>query len=577
MSWLFGVVGASVQHRTLDRFEALHGTPIIRKILEDNYYFAGGGNSDTLFANDTDRSNVVWMGAGMLVRREHQKCILNDRRDWEHLIENRRAAEHQNGHFVLVRHEGGRTEIQTDAIGLRTLYWSQRGSEFAFCTRLDWLCQYLHGCEIDYSQLGGRLLLFNQLNFDSTVKNVHRLGPGGSLIIENNSAVSHFHPFTPNSFTENKTSEQTVSILTAFASPIPREGQTVSLGLSGGLDSRTLLALMAPGALPSFQTHTFGSMLDPDVYVPRTMALTEHIPHRLLDSIINEESVSISVLKAYAAETHLIEPVSTAVKLSHLFSMDIKNTLLVDGAFGEIARRQYLNRVEFRGSRPFREKNIESVMDSLSVPRAQFFSDDVRRILTEGAKEEISWMLSTMPDVRAIGLENYLDLWSIRARLPNYSSDEQGRLDGILLNYMPFVQYDFAQSVFTMPLSDRRNARMFRDVIRSRAPGLTKYPFVKNGTTYPFPLSKTTSLLYTKIKALVGRRYSENHLDPFLFSIRNDVTDLMMSNHVRENAAYDYRRLRTTVEGYYGGDRSRRNDLLWWLTFELWRNFIEGK
>jgi hypothetical protein len=576
MSWLFGVIGSAVQQRALGRFEEIHGAHIHRKILDGKYYFACGGNSDTCFAGNDDASAVVWMGTGLLVRREHNRCILNDRRDWEQLIGNIRTADRQNGHFVLIRHEGGRTEIRTDAIGLRTLYWCQRGDEFIFCTRLDWLCNYLKGCEIDYRQLGGRLLLFNQLTFDSTVKNVQRLGPGGSLVIENNTAAAHDRPFTPDSYREHSSSEQTVSLLTALASPVPREGQTVSLGLSGGLDSRTLLALMAPQAHQSFQTHTFGTLLDPDVFVPRSMALAEQIPHRLLDTAVAAGSVSLPVLRAYAAETHLIEPVSTAVKLSHLFSLDTKNTLLVDGAFGEIARRQYLNRVEFRGARPFRDRNIDSLMGTLSVPRGNFFTDDVKRTLNEGAREEISWMLQTMPDVEEIGLENYLDLWSIRARLPNYSSDEQGRLDRILLNYMPFVQYDFAQSVFTMPLSDRRNARMFREVIRSNAPALTKYPFVKNGTTYPFPLSKTASLIYTKIKAIAGRKYSENHLDPFLADIRSDVTDLMLSRHVRENSVYSYDRVRTMVESYYRGDRTQRNGLLWWITFELWRGSIEG-
>jgi hypothetical protein len=577
MSWLFGVIGTTVQHQTVERSEAIHGTHVHRKFLAGNYYFAGGGNSYTSFASNDDSSGVVWIGTGLLVRRQHNNCVLNDQRDWEQLVQNVRTADRQNGHFVLLRHEGNRTEIRTDAIGLRTLYWSQRGDEFVFCTRLDWLCHYLKQCKVDYRQLGGRLLLFNQLTFDSTVKNVQRLGPGGSLVIENNTVATHFRPFTPDSYTEQRSSEQTISLLTALSSPVPRDGQTVSLGLSGGLDSRLLLALMDPKKDPSFQTHTFGSLLDPDVMVPRTMAEAENIPHILLDTTVTHKSITLSDLRVYAAETHLIEPVSTAMKLSQLFMLDTKNTLLVDGAFGEIARRQYLNRVEFRGTRPFRDNNIDSLMGTLSVSRGDFFADDVKRILTEGAREEISWMLRAMPDIMEIGLENYLDLWSIRARLPNYSSDEQGRLDGIMMNYMPFVQYDFAQSVFTMPMSDRKNARMFRQVIRKKVPELTKYPFVKNGTTYPFPLSKTASLIYTKVKALLGKKYSENHLDPFLFSVQNDVMDLVLSQHVVENPVYSYGRIKKMAETYYQGDRTQRNGLLWWLTFELWRGSIEGK
>ncbi|MFZ4619239.1 MAG: hypothetical protein ACOYNS_01665 [Bacteroidota bacterium] len=577
MSWLFGVIGNTVRQNSLHRFESVHGEHLYRKSSDGVHYFACGGNLQTCAFEDNSDASSFWVGLGLVVRRGDHQAVLNDRRDWERLVRDRSIAEHHNGHFVLLSHENGRTELRTDPIGLRTLYWCHHGEEIVISTKLHWICEYIGGGEIDHRRIGARWTLFNQLNFESPVKGIRRLGPGGTLVIENGSVTERMVPFTPAEYSNSGTVEEASSLLASFTSPVSNAHGIISLGLSGGLDSRTLLALMVSQQNTAFQTHSFGTLLDPDVFVPRDLTEKEHIPHRVLQASGTASPVTLRMLQSYCAETNLAELVSTAVKLDHLNLMDIKNTLMVDGAFGEIARRQYLNRVEFMGESPFRDGNVERIAVALTVRRGDFFTEEVRRQMKDGAQEEIAWMLASMPKIQEIGFENYLDLWSIRARLPNYSSDEQARLDGIITNYMPFVQYDFAQKVFTLPLHLRRNAKLFRTIIRTYAPGLTRYPLVKSGTTYPFSFNKKSSLIYAKIKSALGYRYTENHLDPFLSGLKNDIMDLILSQQVKEHPSYDHQRIRTSVESYYRGDISQRNNVLWWLTYELWRRSIERK
>ncbi|MBW7887911.1 MAG: hypothetical protein H3C35_06075 [Bacteroidetes bacterium] len=55
------------------------------------------------------------------------------------------------------------------------------------------------------------------------------------------------------------------------------------------------------------------------------------------------------------------------------------------------------------------------------------------------------------------------------------------------------------------------------------------------------------------------------------------VFDLLYSKFVAENPMYDYGVIKNAVESYYAGNLLQAHTINWWLTFELWRQNIEGK
>ena len=210
-----------------------------------------------------------------------------------------------------------------------------------------------------------------------------------------------------------------------------------------------LLSLILRSGRKDFQTHTFGNILDPDISIPKTIAEKERFANITYDTLLTDPRELYPILQSYAAETNLIEPISTALRLKNISSLDSRRFILMDGGFGEIARRQYLNKLALYGKRPFREHNIELILNNLRVRRGNFLSTDIIRQMEEGVRAEISGMMQAMPAVDDIGLGNYLDLWSIRARFPNFGSNEQARLDKQILNYMPFAQLRFVNLVFS--------------------------------------------------------------------------------------------------------------------------------
>jgi hypothetical protein len=438
---------------------------------------------------------------------------------------------------------------------------------------MDWISQYVNGVEIDFESLGSRWLLFNQLTYDCSVPGMQRLGPSGDLQIGVHGIRYTFSLFTP-TVLENFHVDRFDETLNRYIHPMLDNNLRISLGLSGGLDSRVLLACLL-SSNKKFTTHTFGAVSDPDVSISESISRLEGFSHVMYDSPIPDTSKVIALLSDYVSQTNLIEPISTVLRLRHYEGLDSSTHLLMDGGFGEVARRQYLNRLAFTGKKAFENRSVDFIYGHLRTNRGEIFNADVKQEMLSGVHREIGWMLDTMPELSTVGFENYLDLWAVRTRIPNYSSDEQGRLDSTIFNYMPLANPGFIDEIFNMPVKYRKNGKLFRSVIKRLRPSLATYPLVKNNTTYPFSLPTVGSWLWSKTKIKLGYQYHDVSTHLFLESVKEYLMDLLHSRDTIEYAAYDHSRIEKIISGYYHGDRTLSSEVNWWLSFELWRRNIE--
>lgn len=579
MSWLFGVTGNTVTQKTLSQSGQIHKLPLNTFFKEHEFYFAAGGFQPTcLFNKITDNNNEIdsfWIVLGCALKNDHTKSTILTSDDWSGVNSHKSLLKDLNGHYVFLSYENHQFEVYTDQLGLRTLYWAQTKTETVISSRIDWVAKYVRGRKINFESLGSRWLMFNQLSYDSLVDGIQRLGPSGKLIINQN-AVNHSHKLFEPIIEQDYSLDEVVQLLEQLVNPDLEKQISITLGLSGGLDSRVLLSLLLSSDNQSFQTHTFGNINDPDVFIAERISGDKHIHHLLFDAPLPAAKDMLRLSSDFVAETNLIEPVSTVLRLRHYRALEASRLLMLDGGFGEIARRQYLNRLAFKGKRVIEDKNIEGVSKYLRHNRADFFSTEISQQMEGGIRKEIAYMLDTMPTVKEYGIDNFLDLWAVRTRLPNLGSDEQARLDSIILNYMPFAQPSVINSVFNIPVKYRRNGALFRKIIAQHVPSLTKYPLVKSNVTYPFFLSTVPAWLYTKAKLKIGNHYNDNSTHSFLELMKEFVLDSLHSRDVIECSAYDYQKISNHINGYYAGNKVFSNNVNWWLTFELWRrNIVE--
>ena len=573
MSWIFSISKTQKPDHEVSSY--YHETPL-HSISTPRFYLAVGGNPDTVFWENNKERLTGWavVGIGILNKESHASILKHN--DWAQLISQKSFdATSLDGHFVAIRWNNNQLECFTDQLGLRTVYFTTYPQGVCISTRLDWLARTTGREEIDFESLGDRWLMFNQVSYDSCLVGIGRIGPQGRATFKDGVVTESTNtPWLP-SF-EPQTASAALDTLKTFVECALNYPLTPSLGLSGGLDSRLLLSLLTSSSTGRYVTHTFGDPRDPDVRVAKQITSTLRIPHQLFNEPIPAAEKSISAICSYVAQTLLIEPATSFLKLRYYPILREEGRMMIDGGFGEIARRQYLNRLVRLGGSALRTRDTSRVFSLMRSGRADIFSREATILLKNGARRSLDKALSEMPAIEKIGVENFADLFALRTRIPNYGAPEQARLDGDVLNFMPLVQPSFLRAVFGIPTKLRSNARLYFGFIRKLNPSLAQFPLANSDNTYPFGLSSNLSWLVTKIKSRLGGGGTDPNPHSLLSNLKEYVLDVAHSSVVVTNSMYDSRKVTEAVTKYYQGELNQRNTVDWWLTFELWKRSLSS-
>lgn len=573
MSWVFAAVADPLPPRHEQVFARFHAAPIAQA-TQNAVYIAVGGLEPTIrtslsLSNDPPGEGFAVVGTAIV--HDDGGCCFLSRDEWRGIL---RAPEptlnHLDGHFAAVRWRNDVLEAWTDHIGLRTLYAAKIENGYVVASRLDWVAKASGCSEIDLDQLGSSWLMTNQMAYGSLVKGIERVGPGGFLRCTPSSLLVQSTAWMP---TISEQPEATmIAQLRRLVQPRLHAPSVLSLGLSGGFDCRLLLAILRKSST-HFLLHSFGNPNDPDVKMARRIAEAERLPHAAFTSPPEDASAFVELLREYIAYVGIIAPVSLVWKLHHYRALHKEHRVLIDGGYGEISRRQMANRLLRKGSAVLRRGNPHELFPLVGTYRAAIFTPDVERRMVESAKQELAAVWRSLPSIEMIGAENFVDLFSVRTRVPNNGSPAQQWIDSQIVNYMPYAQPSFLREVFRTPLAARRNARLHRKVMQEYAPTLTRYPLTKEGVLYPYALTTLPAWLWRTAASKVGKKWIDDSQHAFLSLIREFVCDTVHSHSVK-GFAYDTKKVEHLVERYYAGERHLANEVDWWLTFELWRRSL---
>ena len=570
MSWIHARIGPSITQ------ELTPGSPKpLRVFTLPRGYIALGGIPETCLYDGDEKKGWAVVGLGIEVTETESQLV--DKEGWRRIL-SRDTPWHTslNGHFSAIRWDGDRIDCFTDELGQRTLFFSRSHRGLCISTRLDRVTKTTGNTDIDFSSLGAKWLMFNQLEYGSCIAGVSRLGPRGHAVFKGEELVtSGSTPWLPEF--GHDTVDRAVATLSSLVRGALKSRWTPSLGLSGGLDSRILLARLIGKTDRPFRVHTFGDPMDPDVRISMAISQALGLDRRYFHEPLPDVGLLIPMLREYAAQTHLAEPASSFAKLRYYPALRRDGCLMIDGGFGEIARRQYLNRIAALGRSALRRRQSSRLAALMRVARGDFFDPGVMMTMEHGAIESLERVLSSLPPVAAIGIENSVDLLAIRTRVPNWGAPEQARLDSDVVNFMPLVQPSFLRAVFAAKVSHRRSGGLYREIIRSSCPQLANFPLVKAGTTYGFGLSTPAAWLVTKVKTKLGRRFVDHSSDGLLQSMKEYILDKAHSSEISECSFYDGKKISHATEMYFAkGDRTFGHTIDWFLTFELWRKSLSG-
>jgi asparagine synthetase B (glutamine-hydrolysing) len=477
--------------------------------------------------------------------------------------------ERVSGHFIGMKYSVQGLEFYNDQFGFRELYYYQDNDGILyFSTRMDILLYWKKENKIDWEEFGSYWLNSDPLGQGYFIKEIGRLNQSGTLRFRNNQIEKGNKEWTAESAGGNnkkQIDEAVYEIYNIMQAP-QNSGYKTILALSGGADSRALLAIMMHSG-NNYEAITWGREDHPDVQIAKRICVENGIPHQEIYTDLLEDKNSWRYFAEYCGRCQLVLAGTGIFELHHYNEVD-KESVFFDGGGGGIVRRRLNVSLEYQGKQAIRKKDVDRLLSISHVVKADIFTENKLVLMSAGLKERASLALANMPEVDEIGYGNWLDTWNIRNRAGNVISRSQQVMDDIFRNYMPYIQKKVVDSVMRIPAEIRSRNGIQERMIMLYAPQLIKIPRISYGIAMPYK----TGNIEAKIRGVLGRKwsYKPNISRRFLQLHKERIKDIANDCQHHQREIYDARKIEILVKDYYMKSE-REQEMIWWLSFEAFR------
>lgn len=570
MGWIVGIFG-DFQEEDINKIVSV-SSDNANTLSSSNIFIRYSTQKDTIYLNTSETEKMGWIVSGVGIAFNEDRFSFLGINEWERIQHDPlKYISKLDGHFLFIKWNQDGIEFFTDQIGFRSLYLYKGNNFLMFSTRLDWLSHLSTSKTIDMKTFGSQWFLLNKLSIKSPVEGIHRICQGGYSKYDRKTFIFKNKPWEPG-FVNDIGGESIESLLRKITIFPVKEEKKLSLGLSGGIDSRALFSiLLSTQKHTDFEAHSLHSPDDPDKWLAGKICSYYNIPCKFYEDFITDINSTVDIISNIIGQTGPVSPISSA--MARNFYQKFKNKIIIDGGLGEIVRRRYLNNLYYNGKNAIFTKNPVQIKQYLLQYRAKIFNKDTRTVMEEGIIDQIEELITGLPEISDIGLRNWIDLMAIRTRFPNLAGPEQSRIDNEVVSYMPFAQPSILRKYLLTNRLKSFNNSWINGLFRNN-PELKSFPLAKDGITYPFTTNILLSSVLIKMKTKFGTRYQSDYNVRVLDSISEFVKDLVNSNSTKNCTLYDYDYIKKMVDNYYGGMKQFASRLDWWLAFEIWKNRI---
>ena len=573
MSWFIGYTG--INNPVLNEY--ISSLNLIQKeeINNPNLHLFYTRKKNNLMLNIKTASGG-WIISGIPVSAGSDNLKFMQTDDWEPILS---AGELNikkiNGHFTGMIWDNETFTFFNDPLGLRDVYFLKVNSNYFFSTRPGWIAKFNAENKINISEFSTNWNLPHQISWGSILNNIMMLNPGGIIKIKSGVIEKSNSPWMPD-FSRVINSEEFIDALNNFIRLPSFENKKINLGLSGGIDSRVLLQILFNNKIDSFGSHTFGSSFTADGKIAEKIVNNYELEHRFFPVSFPDSEELLKYLYDSISQLGLSASIYEILNYPFYEQLGNEEYIIIDGAYGEIFRRAYLNRFLILGKNALLNKDAESIFRLLRRSKSDIFNNELIKQIEISAVDRISDILQFLPDVDSIGIENWLDTFFIKTKVANISGPSQTLLDGTCRAFMPFIQPFILDKGFGLDFSEKKNGKLFWRII-NQGKELNRYPLVKDQIIYPFSSNLLLARLYQKFKRKVGLIHKDNYQHELLMRLKEFVLDRVNSQEVKNFDLYDYKKVSNLVADFYNGNTSMINSVTWWITFDIWRECCKIK
>lgn len=558
MDWFFGCISTSFDYIKLGNCHK-YTKHIIK---EKNLYLAYGDECVSFISQDNHSDSFVASGCGIV---ENSKPRIAAAKDWQLFLQNNDTVK-MIGHYACFSWQNNLFKLFNDRLGQRTIYYVNIDNRFYFSTQLDWLFPFVPDLKIDFINMSAYWLLIDPITDGVSVNRIKKLPPNSLLTIKDNQTKLNSSVWIPDLVDTPQPLEQ-LSKYTLF--PLDN-GKSLSLGLSGGLDSRTLLAILTKHQMP-FSVYTFGHKNLFDYNIAKKIATDLKLDFTLYNTATDFSNRDIDQIESFIHETQGIINLINYRDFSHF--NEIESNIMIDGGKGEYFRRGLARKLEIKGPKMFANKELDNIGNFLSLPKADIFNQTINKTMKTSINNHIEKMINEMPSLNEYAWGTWIDLYNIRYRTPNGGAPSQARLDNQITNYMPFIQIPVLDHVLSTSVNKRTDGKLCKKIIKTNNKKLLKYDLARYGTTIPFTINRYSEFLLTRINLKKGKKELNIHSDIFDF-LKEYILDRIISQDFKESPIYNQKKIISKVDEYYNKGLKDINYLSWWLTFDIWNRKI---
>ncbi len=267
-------------------------------------------------------------------------------------------------------------------------------------------------------------------------------------------------------------------------------GNSVVLALSGGIDSRALLALLIGAGL---RPHilTYGTPNMPDCAVAVQIAAALKLEHSMLDvrSVDLHDCRTVMARIASISEgTYSMAHAAVVPAIADVMNRFPKAVFL-DGAYGGLLRGGLGNRLLLQGWNALRTADVAGVARFLQVRNLDVFAPHLHGQIAAYAMESVAAAMAQKGRPTFRGRRDWLDRFFLRWYAPGFVANAGAVFSPWFNSAMPFLDTGLLESVLSLPASQRDHAKLFRRWIQRYIPQCAGIPFVGKRSNYPLLLA----------------------------------------------------------------------------------------
>lgn len=304
--------------------------------------------------------------------------------------------------------------LATDKLGTRSMYYTRDGS-FAFGSELTSVLTGVENPTIDTQSVADILTMIHVWGDRTLVEEVQSLRPASYVIFEDGERSAHqYWGFTFDPRVDDRYVPDVASAYTdAVTASLESVSGTLGIWLSGGLDSRMLVSVLARTGV-DFDSYTYDRPTDPrfdpfrdDIDIARSIAETVGVSHEVPsfspETLIERLPELVDVTDGQLGW-------NTIVNLSHVFELDIDGaTVIYEGPpplmSGEKVGAHHLGRHEHPAdvlSEIHTRVDQKLVKDTINadVEPKDTFIDESRALSQTGSDERITEVTHLMYNSR---------------------------------------------------------------------------------------------------------------------------------------------------------------------------------